>query len=169
MYETLQHPLLSQHPLSIAMRLRIPPIPPFVMGDLWEGKNEVDGDGDDDFIADLELELDTAIEGVGFTLEFEKELEGNAVLNHRLDFDNEQEEEGGNPEKPPKRHHGKCVEGYSFGNIFSSCWCIKFLSPDRDGVEGTCSRTQQQSGKDRQSIFEHSFSCHWIRLRGLWI
>ena len=80
------------------MRLRIPPIPPFVMGDLWEGENEADGDVDDDFIADLELELDTTIKGVDFALEFEKELERNAssdmllssaVLNHCLDFDNE--------------------------------------------------------------------------------
>jgi hypothetical protein len=69
----------------------------------------------------------------------------------------EQEEEGGEQEKPPKRHHGKCVEGYSFGNVFSSCWYIKFLSPDRDGVEGTCSRTRRQSGKDRQSIFRALF------------
>jgi hypothetical protein len=58
------------------MRLRIPPIPPFVMGELWEGENEADGDGgDDDYIADLEFELDAAIEGVDFGMEFEKELE----------------------------------------------------------------------------------------------
>jgi hypothetical protein len=150
LYATSQHPPLSQHPLSIAMRLRIPPIPPFVMGDLWEGENEADGDVDDDFIADLELELDTAIEGVDFALEFEKELERNAssdaalssaALNRRLDFEDKQEEEGGEAEKSPKRRHGKCVEGYLFGNIFSSCWYIKFLSPDRDGVEGTRSCT----------------------------
>ncbi len=43
-----------------------PPIPPFVMGDLWEEENEADGDGDDDFIADLEIELEAGIEGVDF-------------------------------------------------------------------------------------------------------
>ena len=148
------------------MRLRIPPIPPFVLGDLWEGENEADGDGDDDFIADLELELDVALEGVNFALEFEKELECNvpldvplssAILNHHLDFDDEEDEEGGKPERPLKHGHGKCVEGYSFGNLFSSCWYIKFFSPDRDRVKGTHSRTRQQSGKDRQSIFQALF------------
>ena len=157
------------------MRLRIPPIPPFVMGDLWEGENEADGDVDDDFIADLELELDTTIKGVDFALEFEKELERNAssdaalssaALNRRLDFEDKQEEEGGEAEKPPKRRHGKCVEGYLFGNIFSSCWYIKFLSPDRDGVKGTCSQTQQPLKMIDSQSFKLSFGNHLIRLKG---
>jgi hypothetical protein len=136
------------------------------MRDIWEGENEADGDGDDDFIADLEFELEADLYGVDFALEFEKELErdlsseallSSEVLNRRLDFDDEQKEEGGEAEKPPKRRRGKCVEGYSFGNLFSSSWYLKFLSPDRDGVEGTRNRTRRQSGMGRQSLFRALF------------
>jgi hypothetical protein len=133
------------------MRLRIPPISPFIMGDIWEGENEADGDGDDDLFADLELELEDGIKSVDFALEFEKELESNvsseallssAILNCHLNFDNEEDKEGGEQEKSPKHVCGKCVEGYSFGNLFSLCWYIKFFSPDRDRVEGTHSRAR---------------------------
>ncbi len=84
----------------------------------------------------MELELDVAIEGVDFALEFEKELECNvsldaplssAILNHHLDFDDEEDKEGGEQEKPLKHGRGKCVEGYSFGNLFSSCWVHQSL------------------------------------------
>ena len=158
------------------MRIKIPPIPPFDA--TWENSDgDSSSEGDDDFISRLESRLEG---GVDFALQFEEELErelasGEASLHSSASFLNasspflsnndlelgnidEDDEEGYVEEDhPPKRVRGKCREGYTLGNLFQSCWYTKFLSPDRDGIEGSRSRTRRMSGRDNQGAFRATF------------
>ena len=155
----------------LAMRITIPRIPPFVTdGDAWADSND-DGDEDDDFIALFESALE---EEIDFSLQLENELENDLfstatllsnsatssfmVHSPQLFFDDGDDEEiDATTDRPPKRARGKCFEDYKLGDLFQSCWYTKFLLPDRDGVEGSRTRTRRQSGRDRQGVFRSTF------------
>ena len=57
----------------------------------------------------------------------------------------------------PKHVRVKCRECYQFGNYFESCWYIKFLAPDKNGVEGTRNLMRRTCGHDRQGAFCSTF------------
>ncbi len=137
-------------------RITIPPIthPPFCATGV--NCNNTSEEGDDNFISVLESWLEGE-----FDLQFEEELKcksacsGKALLHSSASylnasppfFDNEDDKDNYvNKDCPPKRVRGKCREGYTLGNLCHSCWCRKFLAPDRDGIEGSRSRTRQMLG-----------------------
>ena len=146
------------------MRITIPSIPPFDA--TWANCDNSSEDGDDDFISVFESRLEGGVEAIDFALQFEEELErelasGGASIHsasflnastpffdiNDLELTNINEDEDFVDEDcPPKRVRGKCREGYMLGNLFHSCWYTKFLAPDRDGIEGSRSRTRRMSG-----------------------
>jgi hypothetical protein len=168
-------PLPLSRPSPSTMRIKIPPIPPFDA--TWENSDDSSSEGDVDFISRLESRLEG---GVDFALQFEEELEcelasSKASLhssasflnasspflnNNNLELGNidEDDEEGYvDVDHPPTCVQGKCREGYTLGNLFQSCWYTKFLAHDRDGIEGSRSRTCRMSGRDNQGVFRATF------------
>ena len=57
-----------------------------------------------------------------------------------------------------KKGRGKSSEKYEFGNLLESNWYIKFLAPDKDGVEGSRTKTLRLSSRDRDGTFRSL--CH---------
>lgn len=158
------------------MRITIPSIPPFDA--TWANCDNSSEDGDDDFISVFESRLEGGVEAIDFALQFEEELErelasGGASIHSasflnastpffdindlELTNINEDGEDYVDDDCPPKRVRGKCREGYTLGNLFHSCWYTKFLAPDRDGIEGSRSRTRRMSGRDNQGVFRATF------------
>ncbi len=61
---------------------------------------------------------------------------------------------------PMPHHHQvcrKCLEGYNFGNLFTSILYTKFLASDRNVREGTRNKTHCISGRDCQGLFQSTF------------
>jgi len=79
------------------------------------------------------------------------------IINDELTLNDLDEDYGIQGDQQTKRVRGKSHEKYQFGNIFQSCWYHKFLMPDKDGVEGSRSKTQRISGRDRQGAFRATF------------
>jgi hypothetical protein len=123
------------------MRFTILPIPPFVMGDTWEGDNN-DIDRDDEFIADLELKLEAGLE-----VDFAKStaplditsISTTSFYTHSFNFASD----NGN---------GNDEDGIKDVDHLPKCVCGKCIS-DKDGDEGTQNCVRWQSGKDRQGVF----------------
>jgi hypothetical protein len=132
------------------MRFTIPPIPPFSSCD---DNSDDEGGDDDDFIALLERRLE---EDVDFAEELEKSLDQDLLHDaslhnrpiddasqqlalgdiHNVDDIDSNDQEINGKNRPPKSVRGKCHKPYQFGNLFESCWYVKFLGPDKNGVEG---------------------------------
>jgi hypothetical protein len=171
------------------MRIMIPPIPPFVIDDDFMDNDENDGgwDEDDDFIAAMEAGLERDVEVEDFALQFLNELErdllsdlplGDTSLlfdappplasnDDDLHLDDLDDEYNVTTDNQQKRVRGNWRDGFEFGNLFDSCWYRKFLASDRDGVEGTRSRTRRLSGRDRQGIFRSTFRLPLAKVESL--
>ena len=155
----------------------IPPIPPFVLNAARvDGDEDGGADNEYDFVEELESGLEKDLEPDDFAGQFEEELEkellsGVALADTSLFdlpthlFNNDDLNLHGLDEDydiittntQSKRVRGKCRDGYELGNFFQSCWYQKFLAPDKDGVEGSRSRTHRLSGRDRQGAFRSTF------------
>ena len=155
----------------------ITPIPPFILNAARvDGDEDGGADNEYDFVEELESGLEKDLEPDDFAGQFEEELEkellsGVALADtslfdlptHLLNNDNldlhglDKDYDIITTNTQSKRVRGKCRDGYELGNFFQSCWYQKFLAPDKDGVEGSRSRTRRLSGRDRQGAFRSTF------------
>ena len=160
-------------------RIIIPSIPPFVSNAARvDFDDDVDADDEYDFVSEFELGLERDVECDDFAVQFEEELEkeitsggsfatATALINlptqqlfNADDIDLcglDENYDVGTHHNTSKRVRGKCRDGYELGNLFKSCWYRKFLAPDKDGIEGSRSRTRRLSGRDRQGVFRSTF------------
>ena len=160
-------------------RIIIPSIPPFVSNAARvDFDDDVDADDEYDFVSELELGLERDVECDDFAFQFKEELEKditsggsfatttalfNLPTQQLFNADNidlcglDENYDVGTHHNTSKRVRGKCRDGYELGDLFKSCWYRKFLAPDKDGIEGSRSRTRRLSGRDRQGVFRSTF------------
>ena len=140
--------------------------------------DDADAD-DDDFVEKMASQLDDQIGGVDFISMMEDDLNRDLFgQNNALGFalpvsaldnglflggldegglDDTVDNNNNNTQQRRRRVRGKCKEGYTLGNMFTSTWYTKFLAPDSNGNEGSRNLTQRVSAGDRQGLFRSMF------------
>lgn len=140
--------------------------------------DDADAD-DDDFVEKMASQLDDQIGGVDFISMMEDDLNRDLFgQNNALGFalpvsaldnglflggldevglDDTVDNNNNNTQQRRRRVRGKCKEGYTLGNMFTSTWYTKFLAPDSNGNEGSRNLTRRVSAGDRQGLFRSMF------------
>ena len=81
--------------------------------------------------------------------------------------EDEGEIEEGDTNNTRKKGRGKSSEKYEFGKLLESNWYIKFLAPDKDGLEGSRTKTLRLSSRDRDGAFRSLVHMPLTKIEGI--